>query len=129
VSDIVVGFATFDCPDPLALSMFYAALLGWPPDPESAPDNFYAELQNPHGGIGLSFQRVEGYRAPDWPGQVVPQQVHLSLLALDVDAAEREALGLGARLLSDDGVVRVLADPAGHPFCISNELGRSGLGQ
>jgi Glyoxalase-like domain len=119
VADVEVGFVTFDCADPLALSTFYARLLGWRPDPEPAPNNFYAELENPHGGIGISFQRVEGYRPPEWPGQVVPQQLHLSLLATDVDTAERLALGLGARLLSDGGDLRVYADPAGHPFCIS----------
>ena len=31
---IRVRAIVLDCPDPLALSGFYAALLGWPPDPE-----------------------------------------------------------------------------------------------
>jgi catechol 2,3-dioxygenase-like lactoylglutathione lyase family enzyme len=121
-----VASVTIDCPDPRALSEFYAQLLGWPSDPEPAPHNFFAELTNPAGSIGLSFQRVDGYRAPEWPGQDVPQQVHLSLVADDVGAAHERAMQLGARLLSGDAEPRVYADPAGHPFCIS--AGLAGLG-
>jgi catechol 2,3-dioxygenase-like lactoylglutathione lyase family enzyme len=119
VGIISLGFVTFDCPDPRALSTFYARLLGWPEDPEPAPDNFFAELADPRGGVGLSFQRVDGYRAPEWPGQIVPQQLHLSLLTHDPEAAHLRALELGARPLADQDELRVYADPAGHPFCIS----------
>lgn len=114
-----IGFVTLDCPDPAGLSDFYARLLGWPPDPEPAPDNFFAELGNPAGGVGLSFQHVEGYRAPDWPGQGNPQQLHLSLLSDDPDLAYQHALASGARLLAEDDELWIYADPAGHPFCIS----------
>ena len=114
-----VASVTFDCPDPRALSDFYAQLLGWPPDPEPAPDNFFADLANPAGTIGLSFQRVDGYRAPEWPGQDVPQQLHLSLVADDAEAAHERAVQLGARVLGSVRDPRAYADPAGHPFCTS----------
>jgi hypothetical protein len=107
VGIISLGFVTFDCPDPRALSTFYARLLGWPEDPEPAPDNFFAELADPRGGVGLSFQRVGGYRTPEWPGQIVPQQLHLSLLTDDPEAADLRALELGARPLADQEASRV----------------------
>lgn len=37
----------------------------------------------------------------------------------DVDAAQRQAISLGGTLLhADPRGWRVLADPAGHPFCL-----------
>ena len=116
---IRIASVTLDCPDPRGLSNFYAQLLNWPPDPAPTPDNFFAELANPGGPIGLSFQRVDAYRAPQWPGQEVPQQVHLSLVTDDLPAAHERAVTLGARLLDGTREPRVYADPAGHPFCIS----------
>ncbi|WP_211300551.1 VOC family protein [Nocardia fluminea] len=47
-------------------------------------------------GCDLGFQRVDGYQAPRWPGQDVPQQLHLDLRGEDLDAAEKSALGFGA---------------------------------
>jgi len=70
----------------------------------------------------LGFQRVEGYRAPRWPDQTVPQQIHLDFKVDDLDRAEAELLGLGAikpwhQPTGDKR--RVLIDPAGHPFCLT----------
>ena len=47
-----------------------------------------------------------------WPDPAHPQQVHLDVEVEDLEAAEREVLAHGASLL------RVYADPAGHPFCL-----------
>jgi hypothetical protein len=52
----------------------------------------------------------------------VPQQFHLDLWVEDLDAAEKQALGLGAvRPDHQPGgdQWRVLLDPAGHPFCLA----------
>jgi len=46
---ICVRAIVLDCPDPLALSGFYATLLGWPPDPEPNLDNEWAELSSRSG--------------------------------------------------------------------------------
>lgn len=126
---ITMGLTVLDCPDPHALAAFYAAVLDWPVTPppetlEAGPDSpDWVELSGPHGRT-LAFQRCEGHRPPDWPSTEVPQQLHLDLNVApeEMDEAERQVLGLGARLLEgDDGGkrdFRVYADPAGHPFCL-----------
>ena len=112
------GGVAFDCPDPGALAGFYRSLLEWS-EPEIAPDNHWATLVDPRGGVRLEFQRVTGYRAPEWPSQDTPQQAHLDLDVPDLEAAHQRILGLGAKLLDDSPeTFRVYADPAGHPFCL-----------
>ncbi|MFJ3672381.1 VOC family protein [Streptomyces sp. NPDC090106] len=113
-----------DCPDPLALAGFYAAVVGGTP---RAEDEDWVVLEAP-GVPRLAFNREPGYRPPAWPRvEGDAQQFHLDLDAgptwADVDAAERLVLALGARLLrrEEDPVeedFRVYADPAGHPFCL-----------
>lgn len=113
-----------DCPDPLALAQFYAAILGGTPRVE---DVDWVVLEAP-GVPRLGFQKVEGYTPPEWPrADRNAQQFHFDLDAgstwEEVDAAEKKVLELGARLLrrEEDPVeedFRVFADPAGHPFCL-----------
>lgn len=112
-----------DCPDPVRLAEFYAELLGGQvvPDPD---DPEWVEL---HGfeGTPLAFQRVDDYQPPEWPGQQLPQQMHLDFDVDDLDAEEKRVLELGATLLErtdqlrPDAHWRVYADPAGHPFCLN----------
>ncbi|HVV11146.1 VOC family protein [Amycolatopsis sp.] len=107
----------FDCPDPQALAAFYAALLEWP-EPETEDDGEWVTVTGPNG-VQLAFQRVEGYRPPEWPGQDVPQQLHVDFGIDDLDAGEKRALALGAKLLDNKPeTFRVFADPIGHPFCL-----------
>ncbi|WP_030893332.1 VOC family protein [Streptomyces sp. NRRL F-5053] len=111
-----------DCPDPLRLAEFYAALLGGRvvPDPD---DPEWVEV---HGfeGTPLAFQRVQDYRPPEWPGQRTPQQMHLDFDVDDIEADEKRVLELGATVLERTDELypetnwRVYADPAGHPFCL-----------
>jgi len=105
-----------DCPDPQALAAFYAGLLGWPARVDA--DGGWATVSS--GDHHIHFQRVEGYRAPQWPGQEVPQQVHLDVDVDDLDAAEVATLELGAtKHPHQPGTsFRVFLDPAGHPFCL-----------
>lgn len=71
----------------------------------------------------MDFQCVETYRAPSWPTQNVPQQVHIDLYVDDLDVAEVEVLKLGAVKASvQPGTsFMVFLDPAGHPFCLCLE--------
>ncbi|WP_033291035.1 VOC family protein [Amycolatopsis jejuensis] len=111
------GSVAIDCPDPAALAGFYRSVLDLA-EPEIAPDGHWATLRIPAGGR-LEFQRVPGYRAPEWPSQDVPQQAHLDLDVTDLEAAHQRVLDLGAKLLDDSpDTFRVYADPAGHPFCL-----------
>jgi hypothetical protein len=76
-----------DCADPQLLGVFYAELLvmrRFNDDPDSA-DVIGPGAARPI----LSFRRVKDYSAPQWPEQVVPQQMRLDVKvdALDVGEA------------------------------------------
>jgi predicted enzyme related to lactoylglutathione lyase len=107
-----------DCPDPHALATFYAGLLDWTVR-EDGTD--WAEVRGPGPHQVLNFQLVEGdYTPPSWPGQDVPQEMHLDLFVDDLDAAEAATLALGATKHEHQPgeSFRVFLDPAGHPFCL-----------
>ncbi|GHC92916.1 glyoxalase [Streptomyces finlayi] len=112
-----------DCPEPLVLAEFYAALLGGrvnQPDPQWSLDDDWATVHTPQGQV-LAFQRAAGLRPPQWPDPAHPQQFHLDLAVPDLATAHKEVLALGARPLEYDPDERgsnVYADPAGHPFCL-----------
>ena len=109
---------TLDCADPLALAAFYQQATGLAPHPKSDAEFAGVTCED---GLFLGFQRVDGYRPPHWPGQEVPQQLHLCFDVADLDEAEAELLALGAGRPDeqpDEARWRVLTDPAGHPFCL-----------
>lgn len=114
-----LGVIALDCPEPRALAEFYAAVL----DGRIEGEGEWVEVKG-HTGTTLAFQRVERYVPPRWPSAEHPQQAHLDFLVerARLDAAEREVLALGARLLEGDfdgqRTWRVYADPVGHPFCL-----------
>ncbi|MGW5572251.1 VOC family protein [Nocardia thailandica] len=113
----VLRGVTLDCADPRALARFYRELTGMRLRYDS--DEFVALTDD--SGCDLGFQRVDGYRAPRWPGQDAPQQVHLDLSVEDLATAEKRALGFGAARADHQpggDRWRVLLDPAGHPFCL-----------
>jgi len=113
----VLRGVTLDCGDPRVLAGFYGALTGM--RELFGADEFVALTDD--SGCDLGFQRVDGYRPPQWPGQDVPQQFHLDFRVDDLDATEALALELGATRPTHqpgDGRWRVLLDPAGHPFCL-----------
>jgi predicted enzyme related to lactoylglutathione lyase len=112
------GGVALDCPDPMALAGFYRELLGWEAELE-LHEGHWVTLINPLGGARLEFQRVEDFRAPDWPSPDKPQQAHLDLDVKDLAVAHERALRIGAKLLDDKPKsFRVYADPVGHPFCL-----------
>jgi len=82
-------------------------------------DESWAQLETGRDWT-LAFQRVDGYRAPAWPDQDVPQQFHLDFDVADLDEGERQVLALGATKAKHQPgeTFRVFLDPAGHPFCL-----------
>ncbi len=108
-----------DCPDAHALADFYRRLLGWKVK-DSEQD--WVLLCCPDGGTGLSFQSEPDYQPPVWPERFAEQQkmLHLDIRVDDLAEAEAYAVAMGAVRADfqpqDD--VRVLFDPAGHPFCL-----------
>ena len=103
-----------DCPDPRPVAEFYAAMLGW----KAEISDDWADVRADYGQC-LSFQQVADYRPPEWPGQDVPQQMHLDVMVDDLDEAEAAVLELGATKHEHQPgtTFRVFLDPAGHPFC------------
>jgi predicted enzyme related to lactoylglutathione lyase len=105
-----------DCPDPVVLARFYGALLDW--KVEASPE--WGEVRAE--GQCIAFQPVTDYTPPKWPGQDVPQQMHLDVIVDDLDEAEAAVLQLGATKHEHQPgtTFRVFLDPAGHPFCLCN---------
>lgn len=104
-----------DCPDAGALATFYGALLDW----EVKIEADWAEARADYGQC-ICFQQVADYSAPDWPGQEVPQQMHVDVIVDDLDAGEAAVVELGATKHEHQPGTsfRVFLDPAGHPFCL-----------
>jgi len=104
-----------DCPDAAASAAFYATMLDWKTEVKADLVDIRADY-----GQCISFQTVEGYTAPTWPSQEVPQQMHLDVVVDDLDTAEAEVIALGATKAEyqPGTTFRVMLDPAGHPFCL-----------
>jgi catechol 2,3-dioxygenase-like lactoylglutathione lyase family enzyme len=107
---------TIDAPDASALAHFYADLLGAQVTYDGPEGALVAS-----GGNSVMFQQVGDYNPPRWPDPAHPQQGHLDIDVDDLDTGEARALELGATRLEGGGkTFRVLADPAGHPFCLTS---------
>lgn len=111
-----IAAINLECTTPDTLIRFWADLLGGE-----------IVIQTPEfcavkvGETILGVARVEDYQPPTWPSSERSQQVHFDLAVDDLDAAEREAMSLGASKEDwqpDPERARVLRDPAGHPFCL-----------
>lgn len=113
-----------EAPDPKALAHFYATLLEWPVVHEE-PGTSVVGVP-PAGSAFLVCQQADGsYQPPVWPpveGGQRPMQ-HLDFQVGDLDGAVAEALALGAVLADEqpNPTVRVMLDPAGHPFCLCRD--------
>ena len=111
--------AVLDCPDAGALARFYADLLGWT---VAKDEPGWAAVSPPDGVAYLGFQTSPEYAEPVWPPEPGKQQMmmHLDVEVDDLGAAVEDALAAGARLADHQPQenVRVMLDPAGHPFCL-----------
>ena len=106
-----------DAPDALELARFYARLLDWQlfeGGPTVAP--------SASAGYNLGFQTSPHYVRPVWPTEPGKPQMsmHLDIEVDDLDEAVAHALSVGAELaeFQPQDNVRILLDPAGHPFCV-----------
>lgn len=117
-----------DCPDPPALADFYSTVLGWniPADQQSSEWVNVYPPQSFGGSLGLGFQLVEAYIAPDWPDGPTPLQAHLDVYVDSIDVAEGIVVAAGGTVHhhqpSEDGKFRVFLDPVGHPFCLCEDV-------
>ncbi len=122
-----------DTTDCRGLAEFYRELLGLryrpgdePPTDGSVDDADWLVLTDAEGNRKLAFQQVDRLEPSTWPEHDVPMQLHVDYTVTSAAELERHkdrALGLGATMLLDRTAeegepLYVLADPAGHPFCI-----------
>jgi predicted enzyme related to lactoylglutathione lyase len=108
-----------DCPDPQVLATFYGTMLDW--KIQQTTDNWWSARAD--YGDSLEFQGVDDFTPPQWPGQGVPQQMHIDVVVDDLDAGEAAVLELGATKHDHQPgtTFRVFLDPAGHPFCLCSD--------
>jgi hypothetical protein len=108
-----------DAPDVGVLARFYSELRGWPIWKQDVDG---AALDLGEGVAYLGIQRNPDYVRPVWPATSGRQQmmVHLDFEVTDLEEAVAHAVRLGAQLPKHQPQdnVRVLLDPAGHPFCL-----------
>ncbi len=116
-----------DCADAQELADFYARLLDW--QITARDGEGWIQLRDPSGGVGLNIQAEEWYAAPVWPEQPGEQtkMMHFEVLVDDMEAAVAHAVAAGGRVADpqpagrDPGRLRVMLDPAGHPFCLCDD--------
>jgi hypothetical protein len=86
----------------------------------------WAALRDPAGRMGINVQADDGYAPPTWPASPPEQtmMMHFEIEVPDVPAATEQAIALGATEAAwqppdrDQALLRVMLDPAGHPFCL-----------
>ena len=113
---------TLDCADAEALADFYVAILGW-----TVVDRDGRGWIQVRGvtDVHLNVQAEASYRPPVWPeaGDEQQKMIHLEIEVDDVVAAVERAESAGGRCADhqppdrDPGRIRIMLDPAGHPFC------------
>ena len=113
-----LGMLTIDCADAARAAEFWSGLMGWE---VVMSGEGYAMLTD-GAGLRVGFGSLEDYEAPAWPNEHGSKQFHLDLGCDDIAAEEERALALGATLAEPQpgDTWRVLLDPAGHPFCLTN---------
>ena len=116
-----------DCADAGELARFYAELLGWEITGQDGDD--WINMRDPAGGVGLNFQAEPWYEPPVWPEErgAHAKMLHFEILVDDLEAAVAHAVAAGARVAPhqpddrDQDELRILLDPAGHPFCLCTD--------
>jgi catechol 2,3-dioxygenase-like lactoylglutathione lyase family enzyme len=122
-----------DTTDARGLAEFYRELLGLryragdePPADGVDDEADWLVLVDASGARKLAFQQVDELKSSTWPEPGIPMQLHIDYRVPNAKELERHrerAEALGARLLLDrtdesNEPLYVLADPAGHPFCL-----------
>ncbi|MDQ4051722.1 MAG: VOC family protein [Actinomycetota bacterium] len=117
MTEPVLKMITLDCADARKSGEFWAALLGW--ELVHAEDA-YAMVTGPATTLG--FGTVPDYEPPAWPNERGSKQFHFDLACDDIATTEQRARDLGATLAEPQpgDTWRVLVDPGGHPFCLTD---------
>jgi len=129
----VLLHTALDARDCRGVAEFYRQFLGLhyregeePPADGTPDDADWLVLLDDNGSRVVTIQEKRDTTPPTWPSEDVPMQMHMDFKVPTVEDLERHrehAEELGARLLydrsEDEGEpLYVMADPAGHPFCL-----------
>jgi catechol 2,3-dioxygenase-like lactoylglutathione lyase family enzyme len=115
------GGICLDCADAEELARFYTDVFGWKEVARDGPDWIHLD-----GPLGVSLQAEEWYEPPTWPEVpgALTKMLHFEVGTDDLDAAVALVVRSGGREASpqpadrDPSLLRVMLDPAGHPFCL-----------
>lgn len=113
-----------DSSDADRLAEFYCRLLGW--EVTARDERGWAQARDPNGGVGLNFQSEPNYLPPVWPEEPAEQakMLHFEIMVDDLEQGVTHAIESGAAQAPwqppdrDPARIRVMLDPAGHPFCL-----------
>jgi glyoxalase superfamily protein len=123
----------FDTTNPRASAEFWRELLGLdygegleppPPGEDDPAGQDWLNLLTADGRRCLSFQKVDNVPRSTWPSSEIPQQLHVDLLAKDLEelqAIRERVIELGGEVRADfstDELLFVFSDLDGHPFCV-----------
>ena len=129
----VLLHTAIDARDCRGLAEFYRELVGLyyrpgdePPTDGRPDDADWIVLLDDNGSRVVTVQEKRDTTHPTWPSEDIPMQMHMDFAVPTVEDLEQHrqrAEKLGARLLydrsRDEGEpLYVLADLAGHPFCL-----------
>jgi catechol 2,3-dioxygenase-like lactoylglutathione lyase family enzyme len=113
-----------EAPDAGSLARFYSQVLGWPIVHEEPK---YVIIAPPDTVSYIGFNTSAEYVRPVWPPVEGSQQMmmHVDVEVDDLEAAVADAIELGATAadFQPQDNVRVMLDPAGHPFCLYRDEG------
>jgi predicted enzyme related to lactoylglutathione lyase len=111
-----------EAPDPALLARFYSTMLEWPLIHEEPGTSI---VKPPQEAVYMVFQQADDFVPPTWPPEPGHQRtmIHLDIQVNDLETAVADAVTLGAHVAAfqPQENVRVLFDPAGHPFCLCLE--------
>lgn len=129
----VLLHTAIDARDCRRVAEFYRELLGLqyrpgdePPSDGDRGDADWLVLVDANGSRVVTVQQKADTTPPTWPSEEVPMQMHMDFrvpTTEDLERHRRRAEELGATLLYDRSKdqgepLYVMADPAGHPFCL-----------
>jgi catechol 2,3-dioxygenase-like lactoylglutathione lyase family enzyme len=129
---LTLGGICLDCRDAEEMARFYGAVFGWEvtarDDEETRQGGSgWICMSGPPGGPSVSFQAEDWYEPPVWPERpgLPSKMLHFEVDAGgDLEAAVELVVRAGGRVAPhqpadrDPARLRVMLDPAGHPFCL-----------
>lgn len=124
------GGICLDCADVDVMARFYRDVFGWEIAARDTPEGRqggqgWIAMRVPDGP-SVSFQAEQWYEPPTWPevSGALTKMMHFEVGTDDLDAAIALVVLAGGSEASpqpadrDGSLLRVMLDPAGHPFCL-----------